>query len=174
MPFGITLAQSGFITFGIFVTFFRGIVMKKNQAVAALLLALGSIFGISTAHADTIRLGAIYTAHCYADQSEVQLLSSFNTQVRAYCEAGGYIAPNGVYYPYKMTTTVHVPYVVTPGTQIRLASIDTNRCDRAQSLVALLNSPEVTVDTGCEAGTFLGHNGHYYSFRLNTLITVNR
>jgi hypothetical protein len=145
--------------------------MKKMGLVFGAAVALS----MSAAQAGEIELANIYTDHCAADQSEVQLLNTPDSeaQVIATCEFGPFWAPNGLEYSSRLRTTVSVPYSIEPGMAIHLGNIDTNNCDRAHSLIALLNSRTVNVDTYCEAGNFLGHNGEVYRYRLNTTLRLN-
>jgi len=149
----------------------KGIKMKFTKEMKMLLASVAAL-SASAAQADVIRLADIFTNDCGVVQSEVQLLNSPDARVSTSCEFGGFWA-NGSYYRYRLHTLVNVPYSVGPGTAVRLGNIDTNNCDRAHNIVALLDSSAVSIDTYCEAGSFLGHNGQYYPYRLNTTARIH-
>ena len=138
-------------------------------------LVLGSVLflNISAAQANEIQLARIDTNDCTAEQNEIQLLNGPNASIYTYCESGTFYGKNGRVYPFRLSTTVGVPYVVAPGMSIQLASIDTHNCSLDQSEVNLLNSAKVKVTTSCETGSFVGQNGQVYAERLNTYITIN-
>ncbi len=142
--------------------------MKKMGLIIGLALATAS-----AAQASSIQLASIDTNNCSAALSEVRLLNGNGVTVVAGCEAGSFQGHNGQVYSQRLNTTVVVPYDVTPGMTIQLASIDTNNCAAAQSEINLLNSAQVAVSTYCEDGQFQGGNGQIYSQRLNTSIKVN-
>jgi hypothetical protein len=137
-----------------------------------MLLVLALTFGASAAKADVIQLAHIFTNNCAAAQSEVRLLNGRNAGVDAYCEYGGFYAPNGLYYSYRLTTSISVPYAVYPGMAIELNRIDTNNCAAAESEIRLLDSVDARVETVCEYGAFVGSNGRVYSARLHTTVIV--
>jgi hypothetical protein len=136
--------------------------------------ALASVLALcaSAAQADVIRLANIFTNDCSRIQSEIQLLNAPGVRVTSSCMSGGFWN-DGNYYYNQVQTYVEVPYTVYPGTTIQLGNIDTNNCDRARDMIALLDSRNVAIDTFCEAGAFAGHNGQIYRYRLNTTARVN-
>lgn len=139
---------------------------------AKLVLASALALCASVAQADVIRLANIYTNECGHIQSEVNLLNAPNVHVSSSCMAGGFWNA-GNYYSYQVQTYVEVPYSVYPGMAISLGNIDTNDCERARSMIALLDSSNAGIDTYCEAGAFAGHNGQVYPYRLNTTVRAN-
>lgn len=142
--------------------------MKKS------LIALVVILGVvSIARADEIQLAGIDTDNCAAAQSEIRLLNGNGVTVSAVCQEGSFVANNGRVYSERLETSVIVPYSVSPGQSITLASIDTNNCSAAQSEVKLLNSAQFSVISECEAGSFAGKNGQVYAYRLNTAVNIN-
>ncbi len=146
--------------------------MKSNKFTAKFALVSVLALCASAAQADVVRLANIYTNECGHIQSEVQLLNAPNVQVTTSCMAGGFWNA-GNYYDYQVQTYVEVPYSVSPGTAISLGNIDTNDCERARSMIALLDSQSAAVDTYCESGAFAGHNGQVYPYRLNTTLRAN-
>lgn len=145
--------------------------MKKMGLVLGLVLA-ATAMNANTAKADSIVLGNIDTNNCSRAESEVRLLNSRATQVNTYCQVGAFEGKNGAVYRYRLRSAVDVARDVRVGDRIQFGNIDTDNCQAARSEILLLKSPAIAVNAVCEAGTFRGKNGRFYSYRLHTTITV--
>lgn len=57
--------------------------------------------------------------------------------------------------------------------EFRLNDIYTNKCERAQYEINLLNTEQAKVATSCSAeGKYLSSNGKYYKFVMTTKVTI--
>lgn len=146
--------------------------MKKVSFILASVFSAMMVSAVA-AQAGEVQLQPIDTNNCPAALSEIRLLNGNGVSVIPSCEYGTFTGHNGQVYNSRLNTLVQVPYDVHPGMTIQLASIDTHNCAYAVSEIKLLSSAQVTVVPTCEAGSFAGHNGEQYEFRVNTAITLN-
>jgi hypothetical protein len=131
--------------------------------------------GTSMANADvTVQLANIDTNSPNFAQKEVSLLNGTAAYVDAQVEGPAqYSSNNGNVYSYRVYTSVTVSGDVAPGSQVKLAFIDTNDCARAQSEINLLNSAAVPISTECLGpGSYASNNGRTYAYRLVTYLTI--